>query len=359
MSIQCKPVTNALTTPRTYTLRFVPRNTADRQDLAEDIHRSQPNFSPEAVETILQAEDEAILERLLDGEQVTKQGSFSWYLTFTGKLENPDDPTPPLEECLHVDVRISQNFLERLRQAAHIERQPVTEKLPVITAAEDTVLDLRDVLRSDGMLRITGNNLFFDRRDPDSRCLIEGTRSGSAVQSRVGTVTNSEIVLMPDVPGQDDPWNNEYRLSVTTRYTEHGTPRTGIYKRLLRTPLTVSLTGDGGGPPVNIGILTGTAAAPSVSITGGSVTADETLRIQAVLDMRQDLLLFSLLDMQEDGQTGTAVSVSGDGEQTLQGFSGSAVSSLTVRVNDYAALKQLIRNSYGGRLVDVLAVSTA
>lgn len=357
MSIQCKPVPNALTTPRTHTLRFVPRDTADRQDLAEDIHRSQPNFSPEAVETILQAEDEAILERLLDGEQVTKQGSFSWYLTFTGKLENPDDPTPPLEECLHVDVRISQNFLERLRQAAHIERQPVTEKLPVITAVEDTVLDLRDVLRSDGMLRISGNNLFFDRQDPDSRCLIEGTRSGSAVQIRVGTVTNSEIVLMPDVPGQDDPWNNEYRLSVTTHYTEHGTPRTGIYKRLLRSPLTLSNFGHPN--PPEVGILSSRETSPLVSVVSGSVSGNETLRIQAVLDMRQDLLLFSLLDMDEDEQTGTAVTVSGDGDQTLQGFSGSAVSSLTVRVNDYAALKQLIRNSYGGRLVDVLAVSTA
>lgn len=270
MSIQCKPVSNALTTPRTHTLRFVPRNTANEQNLAADIHRNQPNFSPEAVETILQAEDEAILERLLNGEQVTKHGSFSWYITFTGKLENADDPTPPLEECLHIDVRISQNFLERLRQAAHIERLPVTEKLPVITAAEDTVLDLRDVLRSDGMLLITGHDLAFDRQDPASHCLIEGTRSGSAVQSRVGTVTNTEIVLMPDVPSQDDPWNNEYRLSVTTHYTEHGTPRTGIYKRLLRTPLTVSLTG-GGGPPINIGILTGNAAAP-MSRSPGAVS---------------------------------------------------------------------------------------
>ncbi|XCN74745.1 MAG: hypothetical protein Q3M24_08380 [Candidatus Electrothrix aestuarii] len=139
MSIQCKPVPNALTTPSTYILRFVPRDTADEQNLAADIHRYQPNFSPEAVETILQAEN-------------------------------------------------------------------------------------------------------------------------------------------------------------------------------------------------------------------------ETLRIQALQDARQHLLLFSLLDMHEGGQTGPAVSVSAEGDQTLQGFRGSAVSSLTVPVNDYASLKELIRNSYGGRLVDVLEV---
>ncbi|MCI5133002.1 MAG: hypothetical protein D3904_16180, partial [Candidatus Electrothrix sp. EH2] len=66
MTIQCKSEPNVLTTPNSYTVRFVPRDTADRQDLAEDINRSQPNFSPEAVETILQAEDEAVLARLLD-----------------------------------------------------------------------------------------------------------------------------------------------------------------------------------------------------------------------------------------------------------------------------------------------------
>ena len=356
MSIQCKPEANALTTPTSYSLRFVPRNTANEQHLAADIHRSQPNFSPEVIQTILNAEDEAILERLLNGEQVTKHGSFSWYLSFTGKLENADDPTRPLDECLQVNVRISQNFLERLRQQAQVERLPVREKLPVITATEDTVLGLRDVLRPDGMLRITGTNLLFDRNNPASQCLIEGTSSGSAVQSRVGTVTNGEIVLMPDVPSQANPWNNEYRLSVTTRYTAHGSPRTGIYKRLLRTPLTVLELGHLGH---ETGILSSTETSPLVSIIGGSATADTTLRIQAILDLRQDVLLLSLLDMQEGGQVGAAVTVIANGDFTLPSFSGSTVSSLNIRVNDYAALKTMIRNNYSGRVVDILQMEMA
>ena len=355
MTIQCKAETNTLTTPDSYTVRFVPRDTADEQDLAADISRSQPNFSPEAVETILQAEDEAILQRLLDGEQVTKHGSFSWYITFTGRLENADDPLPPLDECLHVKMRFSQNFIERLRQAARIERLPVTEKRPIIVFAEDTVLGLHNVLRSDGMLLITGRNLLFDRNESGSHCLIEGTRSGSAVQSRVGTITNTEVVLMPDVPSQDDPWNNEYRLSLTTRYTAHGTPRTGIYKRLLRTPLAVALR-DGGGPPINIGILTGNASAPNVSITGGTISADETLRIQVIQNLSEDRLLFSLFAMEEDGAEGTEVPVTANGTYTLPGFAGSAVSSLDITVNDYAALWEMIRNNYGGWLVDVLKI---
>lgn len=355
MSIQCRPEPNSLTTPDSYILRFVPRNTADEQAIAADVSRSQPNFSPEAVAAILHAEDEAVLERLLNGEQVTKHGSFSWYLTFTGRLDNADGPLPPLDECLQVSVRVSQSFLERLRQNARIERLPAAEKLPVITAAEDAVLGLRDVLRPDGMLRITGSNLLFDRKDSGSHCLIEGTRSGSAVQSRVGTVANTEIVLMPDVPAQSAPHNNEYRLSLTTRYTEHGTPRTGIYKRRLRSPLTVTKLGHPN--PPEVGILSGKEASPNVSVTGGSVSADETLRIQVLLDLRADALLFSLLDMQEGGRAGTAVSVTANGAVTLQGFADSAVTNLTIRVNNYAGLKEMLRNEYGGRVVDVVDVS--
>ncbi|MCI5159680.1 MAG: hypothetical protein D3906_14885, partial [Candidatus Electrothrix sp. AUS1_2] len=58
-------------------------------------------------------------------------------------------------------------------------------------------------------------------------------------------------------------------------------------------------------------------------------------------------------------QSGAAVTVTANGDFTLPGFSGSAVGSLDIRVNDSAALKTLIRNNYGGRLVDVLDVKAA
>ncbi len=48
--------------------------------------------------------------------------------------------------------------------------------------------------------------------------------------------------------------------------------------------------------------------------------------------------------MKEGGAVGAEVKVTANGAVTLQGFSGSAVSNLTVRVNSYAALKAMIRN---------------
>jgi hypothetical protein len=357
MSIQYKVEENLLTTPPSYSVRFVARGSAGREDIAADIALRHPNFSKADILTILNAEDEAVMGRLLDGEQVTKEGCCSWFPSFTGKLDSPDDPLPPLDQCLHLNVRVSPPFVEDFSKDAQVERLPATEKLPVITGAEDTVLGLRDVLRADGMLRITGSNLAFDRQDSGQRCLIEGTRSGSAVQSRVGTVSNSEIVLMPDLPAQPDPWNNEFQLSVTVRYTERGSLRTGVYKRRLRSPLTVS--GMWEATPPLTGILTGSETSPHVHVTGGSVAAAETLRIQAVFDSRADALLFSLLDMSEGGKAGAAVTVTADGAVALPGFAGSAVSSLNFWVNNYAGLKEMIRSGYGGRVADILQVQTA
>ncbi len=57
--------------------------------------------------------------------------------------------------------------------------------------------------------------------------------------------------------------------------------------------------------------------------------------------------------------TGAAVSVTANGAVTLQGFADSAVSSLNIRVNAYAELKEMIRSGYGGRVVDVLMIETA
>ena len=357
-TLQWRPEINALTTPQSYWIRFVPRNKASRKDIAADIARKHPNFNESDILTILNAETEAIQERLLTGEQVTLEGSFSYFPSFTGRLDSPDDPLPPLDECLQVNVRVSPPFVEFLCQNAQAERLPEEKKLPLISTAQDTVLGLKNVLNPEGVLLLTGSNLAFDQTAPDSGgCVLEGTQSGSSAQSRFVRVDSSEILLMPTIPAQAHPWNNEYTVSISTRYSEHGTLRTGSYGRMLRTPLT--LTKMGHPNPPEVGILSGKESSPHVSVTGGSVAANETLRIQAVFDVRSDALLFSLLDMKEGGAAGAEVKVTANGAVTLQGFAGSAVSSLNIRVNNYAALKEMIRNDYGGRLADVLKVETA
>jgi hypothetical protein len=156
---------------------------------------------------------------------------------------------------------------------------------------------------------------------------------------------------VPHIPAQANPWNNEYTVSVSTRYTEHGSVRTGIYGRKLRTPLTVDLAamGDAGA-----GILTGSADTPYVRITNYAASAAERLRIQADASVQENQLSFRLVAMQDGGAIGGMVPVTANGEFTLPGFAGSAVSSLQIRVDDYAALRAMIRNDYDSRLVDIL-----
>lgn len=356
-TIQWRPEVNALTTPQSYRILFMPRNVASREDIAADIARQHPNFSEADILTILKAEDEAIQTRLINGEQVTKSGSFSYSLSFVGRLNSPDEPLPPLDDCLQVRVQPSPPFVETVRQAAQTERLPEEKKLPLISTAQDTVFELKDVLNPQGLLQLAGADMAFERSRSDEGCVIEGTKSGRAVQTRFGKTEASEIIVMPDVPGQAHPWNNEYKISVSARYSERGTLRTGTYSRMLRSPLTLTKLGHPN--PPEVGILSGKEDSANVSVTGGSVAADETLRIQAVFDPRQDALLLSLLDMKEEGRTGAAVAVTANGTLTVQGFSGSAVSSLNIRVNNYAALKTMCRNDYGGRVVDVLVVKEA
>jgi hypothetical protein len=355
--IQWRPEINSMTTPQSYWIRFMPRNVLGKADMAALMARALPNYSEEEFRAFIDLHNQLIADSLSKGVQVTEENAVTYSLSFTGRLDSPDDPLPPLDECLQVRIHASQPFIEAVRRDAKTERLPEEKKLPLISTAQDTVLGLKDVLNPAGLLQLAGSDMRFDRSQADAGCVIEGTQSGKTVQTRFGKIEDSEIIVIPDIPAQAQPWNNEYTVSVSTHYSAHGTLRTGTYSRMLRAPLT--LTKMGHPNPPEVGILTGKESSPHVSVTGGSAAADETLRIQAVFDVRTDALLFSLLDMQESGKTGTAVSVTENGDVTLQGFSGSAVSSLNIRVNSYAALKEMIRNDYGGRLADVLKAETA
>jgi hypothetical protein len=357
MSIQWRPEPNPLTTPPSYRIQAVPRNTAGYEEMAADISAAQPIYSPETISSLAPLIMKWIQQRLIGGDKVTLEEAFSYYISFTGKLDSPDAPLPEDDDMLQVNVRVSQPFVKEIRHQAKLERLPMTEKLPVITSTEDTKIKLADVLFADGVLHLTGSNLLFDESSPDCGCVIKGTQSGAIRQSTYASVSNSTVLIVPDIPVQNQPWQNEYTVTLTTQYSEHGSLRSGTCRRKLRTPLTVPLFGHP--HPPETGILTGNAAAPYVKITGGVVTANAMLRIQAMLDSRSGLLLLNLIDMEEGGKTGATATITANGTYTLGGFAGSAVTSLELKVENLAALVSLIRNSYAGRMVDILDIRTA
>ena len=145
-TIQWRPEVNAMTTPQSWRILAVPRRSAGIEDIAADIALQHPNFSKADILTILRAEDKAVQARLLNGEQVTKEGSWSWFVSFSGRLNHPNDPLPPIDQCLNVNVRISPPFTRAIRQSARTERLPARLKQPLISTARDPLLGLNNVL---------------------------------------------------------------------------------------------------------------------------------------------------------------------------------------------------------------------
>ena len=350
--VQWRPEPNVLTTPRSYRARPVPKDSLGYDELSVAIAKRNPLWSAGLIKSVLLAMREEIKEQLINGNQVCLENTCIWNLSLAVRLDAPDDPLPPAKEIVKVQINVSRTLLEEVRQEVELERLPPVEKAPVINGAEDTVFKLRDVLNPDGVLQLTGAGMFFEPENSSGQCVLAGTQSGWQQQLRFAQISNSRILTVPLIPAQSNPWNNEYKVSVSTRYTPRGNQRTGSYPRLLRSPLAVSRMGHPN--PPETGILTGSAGSPYVSVIGGTVSADVLIRIQAVLDARTDQLRLSLVDMTEGGAAGAEIAVSGNGEVTLPGFSGSPVSNLLIRVDDYEALKTIVRNDYVGRLVDVL-----
>lgn len=351
-TVQWRPEVNALTMPQSYSVRYVPRDTIGYEGLAARMAQNNPGMSVAQAEASLRAAMQALQDELSEGNRVTLEDALTFTLSFTARLENPDDPLPPLEECLQVRVFASKPFMDGVRKRVHAERLAMNEKLPLINTAEDTVLKLDDVLYAGSALRLKGTDLFFDSELYGGECVIAGTRSGRRVQSKFVSVTDSEVVVLPSIPNQAEPWNNEYTLSIATRYTEHGTLRTGIYRRKLRTPLVIEGLSHETGP----GILSGADAAPLARIESGTASDSAMIRIQAALDIGDGHIELRLLDMKEGGKAGQPVQVTENTVYVVNGWEGATVSSLSIPIDDFVGLADLIRNSYAGRLVDVLDI---
>ncbi|WP_417909441.1 DUF4469 domain-containing protein [Candidatus Electronema sp. PJ] len=349
-TVQYRVELNPLTKPTSYRLRFLPKQTAGYDELAAAVAKDT-GMSIEQAMASLQSTVKNIKEMLCNGMQVTLEEALTFAPSFHGKLNSPDDPLPPISELLRVSISATRPFIQYMQQNITLERVSTEEKAPSILSAADTTLELNNVLNPNGVLRLTGSNLAFDKSKPDCGCIIESTRSGSEKQSQFAQISDTEILLVPHIPVPEYPWNNEYTLSISTQYTEHGSVRTGTYGRKLRSPMTVDLSAMG---EQGMGILTGSAAIPYVSVMDCILSANERLRIQVEYNAQDDLLAFRLIDMQDGGAKGNMVPVTENGGYTLPGFAGSAVSSLQIEVNDYAALKTMIRNNYDGRLVDIL-----
>ena len=114
-TIQWRPIINALTKPLSYRILFVPRNTAGYDDMAADISASHPNYNADLIRSLAPLIFDWILQRLINGDQVTLKDAFRFRPSFTGRLNSPDDSLPDNGDLLGVSVFPSRSLLQRLR----------------------------------------------------------------------------------------------------------------------------------------------------------------------------------------------------------------------------------------------------
>lgn len=101
-TIKWRPEANALTTPQSYSVRFMPQQTYGYDELAAEMARDNPLWDAAQIKAMLLARDQTIMRLLINGCQVTLQDAFSCRLSFHARLNNLDDPLPPIEEMLRV-----------------------------------------------------------------------------------------------------------------------------------------------------------------------------------------------------------------------------------------------------------------
>ena len=345
---------NPLTKPASYRLRFVPQMIAGYDEVAARVAQKNPGASAEQIKIYLKSAIEEIIDLLCNGAQITLEEAMTIRPSLRARLNTPTDPLPPIEEVVGVTISAGRRLVRAVQAGSELGRVNWEEKLPMILAAADANLGLNDVADPTGVLELNGSHLLFNRDDPDCGCVLAGTESGSTTQTQFGDITDTRILVVPHIPSQSNPWNNEYTVSITTQYSEHGSIRTGVYRHKLRSPLTVP--GLSQPSPPETGILTDNAGTPYVGVNAGTLTANERLRIQVLQDQQDGRLFFNLIDLQDGGVEAEAVMVTQNGEYILPGFTGSAVSSLEITVNNYTALWEMIRDDYDGRLVDILDV---
>ncbi len=92
--IQWRPEVNALTTPKSYRIRYVPRDVIGYEELAAEISATNPNYNEALVNSILHAFIDKVQEKLLEGIQVTLEEGFTFRLSFSGRLDEPSKSPP-------------------------------------------------------------------------------------------------------------------------------------------------------------------------------------------------------------------------------------------------------------------------
>lgn len=208
-TVQWRPDLNALTTPQSYWPRVMPKGTYGYAGVAERIARKYPLWSADLAESVLRAGDEEIMEII---SQVALEDAFTCHLSITARLAAPDDPLPQDKDIRQCPGLCLLALCRGRAAGGAAGKAAACAEGAGDRCGRGTVLKLNDVLNPLSVLRLTGTDLFFELGGSGAACLKAPAAAGT-VQSRFALISNTEILVVPEIPAQTDPWNNAYRVA--------------------------------------------------------------------------------------------------------------------------------------------------
>ena len=95
----------------------MPKDSLGYDEIARLIALKNPVLNTGLAKSTLQLAREVIIEELINGNQVSLENFATWHLSLAARLNAPDDPLPPADEIIRVQVYASRTLADEVRQA--------------------------------------------------------------------------------------------------------------------------------------------------------------------------------------------------------------------------------------------------
>lgn len=237
MSLPYQLKNNMLTPTPTYSALAKPNVSINDDELARLFNIANPSMSVTSVLSYIAGFREIVQQQLILGNSITLLNFIRIFPSIRGKLETPDDSVG--KDDLEINSVIAREMVSTVRNEISLTRLPYTEKVPSISFHSDAGgwYNLLGNLET-----LSGAMMQFDASDPLQGVFLKNKFTAVvdkpteyAINTMGRNVFNTPVISTP-TEGRE----NEFEISLSTRYTSNGTYRTGTYSRPVRTGKVVT-----------------------------------------------------------------------------------------------------------------------
>jgi alpha-tubulin suppressor-like RCC1 family protein len=329
MPIQYYVVENKLTVPASYTARPSAISNVDIKGICSLINAKNPTITQSMAETCLTLLSSIVEKEILDGNSVTLTNFVSFTASISARLTDYNQMFARTD--LNPRFIVSQTFIADVEALASYTRLGVISKVPSIVSATDANTKIEDWIRQGYGLDIKGNNLDFNKDDPEQGVFLSSPAGNTYRVENVAYTTGKRIIAIPTIDQAEGPagaGSVAYGLEVRSRYTPGGDLRIGSWPWLRKT--------DTIGQDNDLLFVRGTQATGPVRV---SAYAGDPVTIKMVAAIDQSNIL-TITASQLSMQTGSTVQINGNGTYNIELING-----LQIEVTDYDLLYSTVLQS--------------